>query len=303
MKNNTILYPFRDIIDNQNRILSTESLPSITNPDDNFDITSLSKTNNDCGVANPQEKINFQKAVITENLDRFIRYTSSGGSFCDDFSYSNLPRNKAYLVSIYSRNVKGLPLRICITNYISQRCDLFTHLVSSKDFTKETFLIPPIDEGTGFDININNFSIKNSPSINDLGRIVISVFDYEKLSRIENYSALFPQSKDKNVVIYSQSFNSGWKAYQIKSEKLKVKNWINNVFPFLFGKELKEHVLVNNWANGWIIDSSKLKVKNSKLVIVFWPQYLEYLGFGILIATFSWLIYGHIKKPKKIKLT
>lgn len=297
-KKNTVLYPFRDIIDNQNRIISKDILTSFSNPTTLDPKLSLN-TNNDCSLANPQEKTNFQKTIIGEKPDRFIEYTSSGGSFCEHFSYPTLQRNNAYLISIDSRNVKGLPLRICIRNYISNRCDLFTHLSGSKKFTQNVFLIPPIDQSIGFDINVNNFSVKNNSSVNDLKTIEIYPFDYEKLSQTENYPASSGQNEEKNVIVYSQSFDSGWKAYEVTSDKIKAISWLNNIFPFLFGKELKEHVLVNNWANGWVLDDQRPMTKDQRLIIIFWPQYLEYLGFGILIITFVWLSVGIRRKSKQ----
>jgi hypothetical protein len=55
------------------------------------------------------------------------------------------------------------------------------------------------------------------------------------------------------------------------------------MFPFLGGRELKNHVLINNWENGWILNS-KLD-NNSKIIIVYLPQYLEFAGFmAIFIA-------------------
>ncbi len=29
---------------------------------------------------------------------------------------------------------------------------------------------------------------------------------------------------------------------------------LERMFPYIFGERLKDHVLVNNWANGWQID-------------------------------------------------
>jgi len=43
--------------------------------------------------------------------------------------------------------------------------------------------------------------------------------------------------------------------------------------------------LVNNWENGWIIKDQKSNLKDQNLIqikIIYLPQYLEYLGFGIL---------------------
>lgn len=40
---------------------------------------------------------------------------------------------------------------------------------------------------------------------------------------------------------------------------------------------------VNNWANGWRINGGE------KIVIVFLPQLLQFLGFGILGVTFYYI--------------
>ena len=292
-KKNTIYYPFRNIIDNQNRIISKDILASLSSST-TLDPKLTLNTGNDCSPANPQEKTNFQKNIILGKSDEFIEYSSLGGSFCEHFSYPTLSRNKAYLISITSRNVKGLPLRICVYNYLSKRCDLFTHLLSSKSFARDVFLIPPIDAGMGFDIN--NFSVKNSPSVNNLRSIEISPFDYEKLSQIETYPSE-ALNETKNALVYSQSFDSGWKAYQVnlKNQKSNLKTFLVNIFPFFFGKEIKEHVLVNNWANGWILSGQSLILNHSSFIIIYWPQYLEYLGFAVLITTFAWLFWPTVK--------
>jgi len=82
---------------------------------------------------------------------------------------------------------------------------------------------------------------------------------------------------------------------------------VNSYFPFLFGEELKDHVLVNNWANGWKLSKNQLSIVCSqsksklnqlstnckqpiKIVIVFWPQYLEFLGFGFLFIGIIFIV-------------
>jgi len=38
-------------------------------------------------------------------------------------------------------------------------------------------------------------------------------------------------------------------------------------------------------ANGWNLESTQLESKNNQqIVIIFWPQYLQFAGFGILIV-------------------
>jgi hypothetical protein len=99
----------------------------------------------------------------------------------------------------------------------------------------------------------------------------------------------------------SQSYHPGWKAYIIKHQTSNIKQFFDTYFPFIFGKELKDHVLINNWANGWIIssnikqltsnnlDNQKLDVR-SLVLVVFWPQYLEFIGFFLLITAFLFIL-------------
>ncbi|MBI4096575.1 MAG: glycosyltransferase family 39 protein [Candidatus Levybacteria bacterium] len=284
---NSVIYPFRDIINNQNKIISQDVMTPLSNSAA-LDTKPNLSAGNDCPPADSPEETNFQKSIVSEDSNSFLEYTSEGGSFCDHFSYPTLLKNQAYIISTDSRNVKGLPLRICVRNYISNRCDLFTHLSGSKEFTREIFLIPPTGQSVGFDINLNNFSVKNNPSVNHLKAIDIFPFEYDSLSQIENYPTTEAQDTKKDVLVYSQAFDPDWKTYEVnlKDQKSSLGNTLANIFPFLYGEELKEHVLVNNWANGWIMPSSKSKVESSKFVIIFWPQYLEYLGLFLLAATF-----------------
>lgn len=112
------------------------------------------------------------------------------------------------------------------------------------------------------------------------------------------------------TLVLSQSFDEGWHAYRIKNSESRIKNFLNSTFPFIFGEEIKDHVLVNNWENGWKI--SNLSLANSRLqnndqktndqsptttIIVFYlPQLLEYLGFGFLGIGFLYLLLT--KHPK-----
>lgn len=284
-KENAISFPFRNIIDNQNRLITKDIFSPLENKKV-YDIFQTPDTN-ECPPASKKTLLP-EKKIVTEKGEQFIRYSSFSGSFCDHYSFPNLLRNEGHLIYITSRNIKGLPFRLCFTNYISKRCDLYTHAVESHIFREDVFVLPPIDDGVGFDISINNFSIEKNSSINDLKSIRISSFPYKELSEREEYNPVnIPQ--EKQVMVLSQSFEKGWKAYEVENT-----GWINNIFPFVFGKEIKEHVLVNNWANGWVLNP-QLSTLNSQLVIIFWPQYLEYFGLIFLGGT---LLFLFIERKK-----
>jgi hypothetical protein len=204
------------------------------------------------------------------------------------------------LVTVKSRNLEGESLLLSIINDSAQKPDFESNLPKDKNFSTSYFVIPPMEQyGLGYDLYFDNVSSGNVNSINDLSRVQANQIPYKLLTdlKIETNTAprLNANMADFNVshpnpslynirlnnvtnlnatLILSQSFDSGWKAYTV--DKLGL---LNEIFPFLFGKEIKQHVLINNWENGWTIEPDTQNV-----VIVYLPQYLEYLGFIILIA-------------------
>ena len=106
------------------------------------------------------------------------------------------------------------------------------------------------------------------------------------------------------LLVLSQAFHSGWKAYPVLNFKFDIFNqfsifkFLKYNFPFIFGKEL-EHVKVNNWENGWRVGTGSeggkqemsrevgVGSEEKTIILIFWPQWLEYVGFGILIILIS----------------
>lgn len=274
--------------------------------DPDFDITKIKKTDNDCG----ENSSGLTKEIVNIKGIDTIKYSANIGSFCDHFSFPNFLHKQGLLLAIESKNESGLPLTLCITNYTTRRCDIYTNLSFNKDFKKEVFLLAPTDEnGTGYDVNLENLGIKGSPSVNYLKSIEFIPIPYGFLSNISegivNIPSLFAGKIEKvikyNPLMFSvktnskptilnlnYSFEKGFKAYTINC-KSELACFIKTSLAPLFSKEIK-HVLVNNWSNGWIIDKSNIKDQNSKIAIVFVPQYLEFLGFVIVVMVFTSLL-------------
>jgi hypothetical protein len=148
----------------------------------------------------------------------------------------------------------------------------------------------------------DNSVIKPSSLSNDVDVKKISYYSYD-ISNVPNVY---------NTIILFQSFHPGWKAYVIDNTRCtmntmgcRIQNWFNETFPFLFGKELENHILVNNWSNGWIIESTNLQINKSTnqcnnetmqqcnnvtIVLFFLPQLLQCLGFALLPIPFLILL-------------
>lgn len=116
----------------------------------------------------------------------------------------------------------------------------------------------------GYNLILSNISYGNIKTINELEKIIIIPLSYEFLSQIyletDNYSS------ENKFLISQQSFNPGWLAFYFQGKKPKF---------------LRNHLLINNWANGWEIES----IKTDKIHLFFWPQLLEFFGFGLLGLT------------------
>lgn len=284
------------------------------------DITSLPRTSIYC---NPSSPLNHEisKKIVSQEKDNYIQYNSVQGIACDHFSYQNLSQDQGYLLSVTSRNIKGLPLTICVLNYASKHCDLYTNLSKSKEFTTDTFLIPPMQEGQkGYDVDIASLGIRGTGSINDLASIQFIPFPYYFLSQTEEgekqnaseknsisiqneinpslYTLTLDNPSAGSTLVFSKSYEAGWKAYQVVNGKSSIINSIKLILPFVFGKQLKDHVMINNWANGWTLDESRITNNKSQIIIVFLPQYLEYLGFILTTVFISYLTFKTLKNGR-----
>lgn len=293
------------------------TIPFSGNENLSRDITTLPKTGGDCPALNPRGPAPTSREVVKTPYSDFIRYVSDDGSFCDHFSYQGLSSNQGYLISIRSRNIKGLPIRLCIANLTSKRCDIYTHLPKNKDFATDNFILPSIGDEKGFDININNFAIKGATSINDIASINVVPIPYNYLSQIETnstnldkserikvgpishpnsslYKVSNVDSKDGQTLVLSQSFDKGWQAYSINHQSRAI-NQLSQIFPFIFGKRIDNHVMVNNWANGWTLEPNH----KSSIIVIYLPQHLEYIGIILTIGTFIALLVLILRKKNR----
>lgn len=211
---------------------------------------------------------NKSKNITVDSRSKEVFIKSKGFANGLSINIDDLPHYLGYAVIIKSRNISGLPLRVCLKNSYSDICTLYDELSKFKDFSDDIFLVPPSDQLVGYVLSLDNISYGNFLTENSVESIKIIPFPYSYFSQI--YAQKNAIWKSVKVLINNQSFHNGWSA-------------------FIFGKKLSNHVLVNNWANGWVIIDDNINEKN--VVFVFLPQYLEYLGFGLLIFSFVWVIF------------
>ncbi len=211
----------------------------------------------------------------------------------DSYEYSiwkdNLPHQASYLMFIDAQYQSGLPVNFYVDNPYEKRSELEIRL-SKKMANNVVVLAKSQDyfQGYGFHFifknigkeqaksKLNDFSLYPIPAetINGIrlikNNLVLSKNETQKPVDFKKIAPFIYQvnlkGEEGNYLTLAQAYDNGWKAYEVKNG--------------LSG--LKDHLVVNNWANGW-----KLNVKHetSNIIIIFLPQLLEFLGLIIIIIT------------------
>jgi len=276
----SINYPFRQLIDKKERVIDVNSLQS----------KNLITLNSN--------EIDWNKSQ--NGLINYLSQNKNIGSFIE---LPEISHDIGLKVGFQSKNITGMPLRICFKNIYNNLCVIYEELGKNKDFTWDYYLVPPMDNFSGYNISIDNISLGNYKSHNQIKNITIDEVDLayylkkknkEIISNSENiiypkYNQLFsflyniyiPSNTQNKTLIFYNTYNKDWKIFYFKGLK--------PVF-------LENHFLINNWANGWTLpDIKNQKSKELTFHIIFWPQIYQFLGFIILIPILIWIF----KKKKK----
>lgn len=258
----------------------------------------------DCGINKGQR--GFEKTS-----GGFTFYANNGASACIGIDLPRINQKYGYLLRISNKHVEGRKLFFYIldkTHYQPVIEDLLTE-------EHAYYFIPSgSDYSLGYSITFQNNSNIGLPSINSLETLELYAFPIDILQSSyltdkntdvtlskpsstlrgvsvekKNYfqylvSIEGVKNADKyNILTLWQAHDKGWQAYEVQSNSP-----LSHYFPWFFGQKFENHVLVNNWANGWEIIPCNTKhvACNSEVIIIFWPQYLQFLGFGLLIFAF-----------------
>jgi hypothetical protein len=227
-----------------------------------------------------------EKQVKTNKI---IYKAFNNGVACDFVSFSDLRHDRAYVLRIKGENKLGRALKIYLQNWKTNRMDLEELLPPGK-FDEYYFVLPKKNKESGYTLNLETRSFGRIASENVIEAIEIYPIDIDFLTSL--YSGDKPELVKNNLQVLEVKKYGTW-LYKVKTEGEGLlvlgqgyeKGWTAfRISDFGF-RILKKHVKVNSWANGWITDTSNLQPLASSIYIIFWPQLLEYLGFGVFLVT------------------
>lgn len=251
--------------------------------------------------------------------DTFLRVFSNHGAVpCIEYDIPFLSQEHGYLVSFQNRNIQGRRLFMSITDKTKGQAYIEDRLIQDV----EHYMLPPrFATGLGYTVTFQNHSYINLPSTNVIDAITVYHFPYQQIADIRmehrgnsaegRLSPIArsividaPQSVKKRqydaytvdldrdelvfneYLILNQAFHTGWNAYIVSQDP------ISQYIPFLAGRHLKDHVKINTWSQGWILPETCQKNRTDcRIVLVFWPQYLQYIGFVLLLGAGGYVVF------------
>jgi len=263
-----------------------------------------------------QERGTVEKGVVEGKVKYEV---SNGGAGCDFVIAEELSNKQGYLLTMSGEVVTGKGLKIYVNNLANERNDVEELLRGS---FRETMPLLPWSSlsDEGYKLILETRSFGSGEAVNEIVKVTVYPVPIEWLAgvkvvdgdvtrlvgnlevgEVEKVGTWYYRAEvtgDEGVVSLGQGYDEGWLGYEVSGS-----SWLARWMPWFAGEKL-EHVRVNGWGNGWILRNDKLQITNAKLsgfgevvkqvsadegeaaervvVMVFWPQYLEWLGFGLL---------------------
>lgn len=262
-------------------------------------------------VLNYQNCATEGEVAAYKSEESYLLSSRNKGVLCATFSFLDALPSASYFILTDIQTVQGKEPQI----FIKEAGENYQYLEEVLERGEgKNFHILSDRKDAGLFVTVQSPSYGKLETINEVHSITLAPFPIEwsanirtlpnetlpelKLSnqkRLTNF-LYTGQIQDTGLITLSQSFDSGWIA-----------------FPSWKFWQQYEHVKYNGWANGWIIDqglglSDKglepesdelLYPKASTLItILYWPQLLSFLGYGLLIVTFGWFGVTSIRKQK-----
>ena len=211
-----------------------------------------------------------QSLLVREDKSGTTRLISTNADYCLSALFDDVNTSKPYIVEIESRHVSGQALRLSVEN---KGRPVGLELWVPTDSNPTYFYIPPtFPSELLYTVTIRNTSNNRFTTMNEVVNLILYDVDDESSSDIEQIRLISPDivnhfltwlyvvpAPTQQTLVLNQAYDRGW---------LAIAN----------GKRLSNHTIVNGWANGWSLTGDE---KN--IIIIFWPQLLEFAGFGLLL--------------------
>lgn len=285
-----------------NTLESTSSaILTVSLPTPNSKLLTIQNASNNLLGEEVRNCDNFNEGKVSQSIDlQGLTLESTNAIACKQLNLRHLPHNLNYVIVADHRYIEGLSSTICFENHATRRCDVFERLLKTD---KPQLLINPIrnpSEHAGYTLHLFNQSVGSQSTKNlfqSLAIIPVPLTWLEKISvnqatppatkSVESthpaefiYTVHFSDPKEQILNLY-QTKSLHWLALEVDDNfhKLPLASQILDL-PLQVYRNSSKLILNtdhSNWHNAF-----KLSNQNQNLVIFYWPQYLQFLGFILL---------------------
>lgn len=198
-------------------------------------------------------------------------YTSVKDEVCDTINFHTSNSKFGYVLEVSSRNIEGTPLRLCLTNELTKKCDVYVELPKNKSMSKDYYFVPPMSNSSGYTLNLSNISFADEESTNEVEYISLTPIHYDFLLGLTDISRKSLLADEfSSILTYSEAYDVGWVA----------------ICGFTFCPY--EKIQFNGWENGWLVPSD---FNTADVKFLYLPSILHWLGgfctFGVLLAVLA----------------
>ncbi|MFZ2664088.1 MAG: hypothetical protein WAX66_01895 [Patescibacteria group bacterium] len=233
-----------------------------------------------------------------DTLDNILQiYAKNRSAACFSYNRPFLAHWNSYLVKVDSENISGEPLFFYI---VGSKSNTQSKIENNLPSGLRYFILGSgnyFDDGYTF--GFQNISYVGEISENKLKGLEVYLFPFDYLKNIKlvnkstkiassrfstlsdlkkiNYFTYYLKQGDifHNSLVLYQAFDRGWLAVC----NLKVCD--------------ARHVKINGWANGWLFKETV----PSEVLIIYWPQLLQFLGFFLLLILL--VLVGFCKRKSR----
>ena len=316
-----INYPYLNLFTNRLQSEITFDI-KINNQQIQIGTTNFPLNNSLNQTKNHSPLISNTQQLVQTNDDpslQFIRLTNIDSSNLIAWNFPDAAFENSYLLRIIYRHHQGLPLTVSATSENLNYKFFYTRLDQKPGWQTAWFIIPRFENynyGTGINVIFNNTSLSYRTSQNDIQSVDLYPLNYYPLAstQLPQYSKTLQNRQyldEKSSIFFHKikiSSPPPPNSYLVLPQTFSP-DWLAFYFDGLRPVFLPNHQMANNWANSWEIPDEFRTEQASfprteqaclfpTIYILFWPQLLEFAGFGLLIIS---LIYIFKSKSHKSK--
>ncbi len=254
-------------------------------------------------------KGSFDRTVVADESEgQIVEYQATDASSCDWYYVEAPALSLGGVVSYRTKNMSGRPIKTCLKMDPPGYC-LYEDILFDvgSDWSTVWRVTPPIGlTHPQLFVEFDNYAVGREKRVNRISRIDFTALPVswltsltftdadrpmgvlsdksgspvsaQRINPVYYLAKLDPAPQGNQTLILSQSFDNGWIAIAK-----------TNSFPFF--AVLKNHILVNNWSNGWTLPSNEVTNNELTIVIFFLPQLWQWLGFALLPLPFLALLW------------